>query len=250
MCVILGGGGGQDTRNREKQFNIKRKGDVEVMRSGLTMLQFGKLCGLGRILACLMPPLFLSVKWGWKGLPGRFSVTNLGSVCENLLYRSWGSGAIFSALPLAKLGSRCQFLPVPFVGLSDWACVSVLPSGRGWEGKIMAGVYLLGWPPFVHTWRPHIAVPLINHGRMSEWTHEGACIRKKVILRESGEMKLTSQEWQHIPQGTLSEEMGCVSFCGPEGCWRSQREERLKWKEALVWSREHLHIWQFNLFGK
>lgn len=63
MCDF-GGGGGQDTRNREKQFNIRRKGDVEVMRSGLIMPQFGKLCSLGQILACLMPPLFLSVKWG------------------------------------------------------------------------------------------------------------------------------------------------------------------------------------------
>ena len=157
---------------------------------------------------------------------------------------------MFSALPLAKLGSRCQFLPVPFVGLSDWGCCFCAAQRPSWEGKILAGVHLLGWPAFVHTWRPHIAVPLINHGRMSEWAHEGARIREKVILLESGEMKLTSQEWQHAPQGTLSEEMGCVSFCGPAGCWRSQREERLKWKEALVWSREHLHIWQFNLFGK
>ena len=53
-----------------------------------------------------------------------------------------------------------------------------------------------------------------------------------------------------LPLGTLSEETDHVSFCDPVGCLSPQREERLKWKEILVWSREHLHVRRFNPFGK
>lgn len=30
----------------------------------------------------------------------------------------------------------------------------------------------------------------------------------------------------------------------------SPKVERLQWNETLVWSREHLHVRQFNAFGK
>lgn len=167
MCVILGGGGGQDTRNREKQFNIKRKGDVEVMRSGSPCFNLASCVAWDKFwpVSCFH---FFVCKMGLKGLPGRFSVTNLGSVCRTLLYRSWGLGLFFQLYHLPSFGlgaSSCQFL---FVGLSDWGwALLCCPAAEAGEGKIMAGVHLLGVAAFVHTTPTH-AVPLINHGRLSE----------------------------------------------------------------------------------